>query len=103
MIYLPRFLGICLVVTIGFLSFKTAGNNFDNIKVSGGLISGTINKDGDIHIFKGNPFAAPPVGNLRWQAPKPVTAWKGVRKCDAFSASPVQPRQCHLCVGQKNL
>ena len=86
-----RFLAICLIVTIGFVSFKTANNSFENVKVSGGLISGTINKDGDIHIFKGIPFAAPPVGNLRWQAPKPVTTWKGVRKCDAFSASPIQP------------
>ncbi len=86
-----RFLAICLLVSIGFISFKIANSSFDNIKVSGGLISGTVNKDGDIHIFKGIPFAAPPVGNLRWQAPQPVNAWAGVRKCDAFSASPMQP------------
>lgn len=91
MISSMRLLAACLIVTIGFASFKTSNNSFDNVKVSGGLISGTVNKDGDIHIFKGIPFAAPPVGNLRWQAPKPVTAWKGVRKCDAFSASPIQP------------
>jgi para-nitrobenzyl esterase len=85
-----RFLAICLIVTIGIVSFKAVNNSFDNVAVSGGLISGTVNKDGDIQIFKGIPFAAPPVGNLRWQAPKPVAAWKGVRKCDAFSASPIQ-------------
>jgi para-nitrobenzyl esterase len=90
MISTLRFFAICLIVTISIVSFKTATNGFDNVAVSGGLISGTVNKDGDIQIFKGIPFAAPPVGNLRWQAPKPVTAWKGVRKCDAFSASPIQ-------------
>jgi para-nitrobenzyl esterase len=86
-----RFLAIGLIVTIGFVSFKTVNRDFDTIAVSGGLISGTVNKDGNIHMFKGIPFAAPPVGNLRWQAPKPVNAWEGVRKCDVFSASPIQP------------
>ena len=44
----------------------------------------------DIHIFKGIPFAAPPVGELRWKAPQPVQSWSGIKKCDAFSASPMQ-------------
>ena len=62
----------------------------DKIKVEGGLISGTLNTDGDIHIFKGIPFAAPPVGTLRWKAPQPVLPWTGVKVCDKFSASPMQ-------------
>ncbi len=37
-----------------------------------------------MHIFKGIPFAAPPVGNLRWKAPQPIAHWDGVRKADAF-------------------
>jgi para-nitrobenzyl esterase len=40
--------------------------------------------------FKGIPFAAAPVGDLRWRAPKPVLAWQGVRRADKFSASCVQ-------------
>jgi len=35
-------------------------------------------------VFKGVPFAAPPIGNLRWRAPQPVTPWAGVRKATAF-------------------
>ncbi|HWO01478.1 MAG TPA: carboxylesterase/lipase family protein [Blastocatellia bacterium] len=54
----------------------------DTIKVDGGLISGTA-ADG-VRSFKGVPFAAPPVGELRWKAPQPVVAWEGVRKCEAF-------------------
>ncbi len=60
------------------------------VKTDAGSVSGTINKDGDIHIFKGIPFAAPPVGELRWKAPQPVQPWSGIKQCDAFSASPMQ-------------
>ena len=42
----------------------------------------------DIHIFKGIPFAAPPVGELRWKAPQPVQPWNDVKKCDAFQCKP---------------
>ncbi|UHG94160.1 carboxylesterase/lipase family protein [Spirosoma oryzicola] len=62
----------------------------ETISITGGLISGTVNKDGDVRIFKGIPFAAPPTGDLRWKAPQPVKPWSGVRSCDAFGASPMQ-------------
>ncbi len=58
------------------------------IKTDAGLVSG-ITKD-SLHIFKGIPFASPPVGALRWKAPQPVKHWTGVRQCDTFSASPMQ-------------
>ncbi|MEP7141383.1 MAG: carboxylesterase family protein [Ferruginibacter sp.] len=60
------------------------------VNTHAGLVSGTINKDGDIHIFKGIPFAAPPVGDLRWKAPQPLPGWSSVKKCSTFSASPMQ-------------
>src|SRR3989442_1683180 len=56
----------------------------DTIRVDGGLISG-VEADG-VRSYKGIPFAAPPVGELRWKAPQPVVAWQGVRKCDEFGA-----------------
>ena len=44
-----------------------------------------------IQIFKGIPFAAPPVGDLRWKAPQAVKPWKEVKECISFGPSPVQP------------
>lgn len=62
----------------------------DVLEVEGGKITGTVTTDGAVRVFKGIPFAAPPVGDLRWKAPQPVNAWKGVRSCNAFGASPMQ-------------
>ncbi len=58
------------------------------IKTENGLVSGY--KNGEISIFKGIPFAQPPVGELRWKAPQPVKNWTGILKCNRFSASPMQ-------------
>jgi para-nitrobenzyl esterase len=71
-------LAFALALTISGVALATN----DTIKVEGGLISGAT-VDG-IRSFKGIPFAAPPVGELRWKAPGPVVAWQGVRQCDAF-------------------
>jgi para-nitrobenzyl esterase len=57
-------------------------------KVTGGTVSGTA--DDGISIFKGIPFAAPPVGDRRWKAPAPVVPWSGVRKADAFANACMQ-------------
>ena len=57
----------------------------DPVRVEGGVLSGVPGALSRVRVFKGIPFAAPPVGNLRWRAPQPVTPWKGVRKADRFS------------------
>ena len=57
-------------------------------KVAGGNIEGVV-KNG-IASFKGIPFAAPPIGDLRWRPPQPVLPWKGVRKADEFGPAPIQ-------------
>ena len=58
------------------------------VAVTGGQIQGAVT-DGnpDIIAFKGIPYAAPPVGDLRWRPPEPVVAWDGVR--DAGEAGPI--------------
>lgn len=61
------------------------------VTIESGPVEGTTNATGDIRMFKGIPFAAPPVGNLRWKAPQPVLKWEEIRKCVAFGPSPMQP------------
>jgi para-nitrobenzyl esterase len=56
--------------------------------VTGGEVRGVV-KDG-IASFKGIPFAAPPIGELRWKPPQPVGPWTGVRNADAFGPAPMQ-------------
>jgi para-nitrobenzyl esterase len=74
-----------------FLCFTISTNSQNTIvKLANGKIQGTTNTDKTVRIFKGIPFAAPPVGDLRWKAPQPVQNWKGTKKCMAFSASPIQ-------------
>lgn len=73
-----------------FSSFENKPGNDDPVKTDAGLVSGLKSADGTIKIFKGIPFAAPPVGDLRWKAPQPVKPWSGVKTCTAFSASPMQ-------------
>jgi para-nitrobenzyl esterase len=53
------------------------------VETEGGLVEGV--SIGSITAFKGIPYAAPPVGDLRWRAPQPAARWRGVRKADRFS------------------
>lgn len=55
-----------------------------------GIVQGTLEKSG-VRSFKGIPYAAPPVGVLRWKAPQPVASWTGVRACDHFGPRAMQP------------
>jgi para-nitrobenzyl esterase len=58
------------------------------VKVEGGLLQGAY-EDG-LTVYKGIPFAAPPVGDLRWRAPQPAAKWEGVRQATKFAPGPMQ-------------
>ena len=60
------------------------------VHVEGGVLSGTVTPDGQVRTFFGVPYAAPPVGGLRWRAPEPAAPWTGVRSASAFSAECMQ-------------
>ncbi|MBS1607890.1 MAG: carboxylesterase family protein, partial [Bacteroidetes bacterium] len=90
MISLRRIVVATAAIVLFFSSFTTTFNWSETIKTDAGFISGGQSTDGSIKIYKGIPFAAPPVGDLRWKAPQPVARWNGVKKCVAFGASPVQ-------------
>jgi len=58
------------------------------VKVQEGLLQGT--HENGLTIYKGIPFAAPPVGDLRWRAPQPAEKWEGIKQADKFAAAPMQ-------------
>ena len=53
------------------------------VRTASGLVRGTVATSG-VRTFRGLPYAAPPVGDLRWREPQPVAAWKGVRAATRF-------------------
>ena len=55
-----------------------------------GIVKGLQGSDARITVYKGIPFAAPPVGENRWRAPKPVQPWEGEREAYTFGPIPVQ-------------
>jgi para-nitrobenzyl esterase len=87
-LFLPLFLFLKPPSVKDLYDDNRAAAPFGKVKVDGGYISGIAT--GSIHIFKGIPFAAPPVGELRWQAPQPVQPWNGIKRCDKFGPSPMQ-------------
>ncbi len=60
------------------------------VHLDSGLISGVAGSDAAVRVFRGIPYAAPPVGKLRWRAPQPVAPWDGVLKADQFGAMCMQ-------------
>lgn len=60
------------------------------VKTANGTIQGALSADSSLRIFRSVPFAAPPVGELRWKPPQPVPHWSGVRKATEYGAHCVQ-------------
>jgi para-nitrobenzyl esterase len=70
----------------------------EQVRIETGLLAGTVSTgQPSVRVFKGIPFAAPPLGENRWRAPQPAAKWDGARKADAFGApciagAPAPPR-----------
>ena len=79
---------VLLSVFVMIFASQLAQAQISTAKVTGGEVSGI--SDGAISVFKGIPFAAPPVGNLRWKAPAPVASWSGVKPATEFAKACMQ-------------
>jgi para-nitrobenzyl esterase len=80
-----RTLTLALLVSVSALGAE-------RVRTDRGTVEGTVSADGKIQIFRGIPFAAPPLGDLRWKEPQPVAKWKGVRKATEFGPRCMQGR-----------
>jgi para-nitrobenzyl esterase len=60
------------------------------VKTVAGLVAGTLTADGAVAVFRGIPYAAPPIGDMRWKAPGPPVPWAGVRSAAEFGAACAQ-------------
>ena len=81
--------GVFGVWLLGMSVMAMAANPLQ-VKTDKGVVEGGLTTDGKVVAFKGIPFAAPPVGELRWQPPQPAAAWKGVREANEFGAHCIQ-------------
>ena len=61
------------------------------VTLASGALSGFASRDGLVRSFKGIPYAAPPVGALRWRPPQAVAAWQGTREAYRFASICPQP------------
>src|SRR5215475_2447687 len=64
----------------------------DPVRTDAGLVAPAANSPDGIRIFRGIPFGAPPVGELRWKPTQPPARWDGIRKADEFGPVCVQPK-----------
>jgi para-nitrobenzyl esterase len=77
-----------LGILISFSSFAMADPL--TVKTQQGKAHGKLINDGKVRAFLGIPYAAPPVGDLRWKAPEPAAQWKGVRDATKYGARCMQ-------------
>ncbi|MGH9638850.1 MAG: carboxylesterase/lipase family protein [Bryobacteraceae bacterium] len=64
----------------------------DQVKTDAGTVQGVTLPKSKVHVYKGIPYAEPPVGPLRWTAPQPAKHWSGVRQATQFGARCMQGR-----------
>lgn len=76
-------------VFCAFMAIDVQGQPLQKTHVETGDVEGIL--DGTLAVYKAIPYAAPPVGDLRWRDPQPAKAWEGVRVCDKFGPWPPQP------------
>lgn len=74
------------MLLIAFIALAMAGCSEYNpvLQVEGGLVKGVETETRGVYVYRGIPYAAPPLGDLRWKESQPVSPWSGVRLCDRF-------------------
>jgi len=79
---MPR-IRVLILSAIASITAVSAAIN-DPVRLDTGMVSGVAGNSPEVRVYKGIPFAAPPVGDLRFRAPLPPAKWEGTRKADQF-------------------
>jgi len=85
---------VCALAAVGLawgMSMPAYGDPL-TVKTAQGKAQGKTINDGKVKAFLGLPYAAPPVGEMRWKAPAPPAKWKGTRAATKFGARCAQGR-----------
>jgi len=85
---MPRHIALFLTCSTLFVPLALFGTSGPQLKTRTGIVEGK--DDGAVHAFLGIPYAAPPVGDLRWKPPVPAASWTGVRKATEFGSHCLQ-------------
>src|SRR5579884_4149276 len=80
-----------LVVCMAAVSVGSFADKSSTVKTDKGKVRGYVSADGKVRIFKGIPYAAPPVGPLRWKPPQPAAKWHGTRQATSYGYHCMQP------------
>ena len=87
----------CLGVFCTVIVLPASSARQRTVRTRSGVVSGSVGPD--VLVFKGIPFAQPPVGALRWRSPQPVKPWKGVRSATAWGSICMQERKIDPGIG----
>jgi para-nitrobenzyl esterase len=89
---LPQNWVVLLSVLLGWQVVSAQPLRPVQVRITDGVLEGVVSADDQVRTFKGVPYAAPPVGPLRWKPPQPVQPWTGVRPAADFGPRPMQWR-----------
>lgn len=75
-----------LIACFTMLFASCQNNEVQNpiLTIEGGQVQGVSTQTQGVIVYKGIPFAAPPIGENRWKAPQPIIPWQGIKVCDKF-------------------
>lgn len=80
--------GFLLILSTHLSFAQNSGSEAPTVHTKSGILEGVT--EGDVVVFKGVPYAAPPVGEFRWRPPQPVSPWEGVRNASEFGPNCAQ-------------
>src|SRR5437762_2798636 len=73
-----------LITVLMVMALAAVASAQERVKTANGIVEGTTDKSTGVRMFKGVPFAEPPVGDLRWKSPQAVKNWQGARQTVQF-------------------